>query len=34
VCYAPLPPVVEHGGLAGPQLTTLIAYLKGACHAS
>jgi transposase len=34
VCYAPLPPGVEHGGLAGPRLTTLIAYLKGACHAS
>src|SRR5215213_3470022 len=34
VCYAPLPPVVEHGGLLGPHLTTLIAYLKGVCHAS
>jgi transposase len=34
VCYAPLPPVVEHGGLVGPHLTTLIAYLKGVCHAS
>src|SRR3954447_109809 len=34
VHYAPLPAVVESGGLAGPRLTTLIAYLKGACHAS
>jgi transposase len=34
VHYAALPAVVEHGGLAGPRLTTLIAYLKGACHAS
>src|SRR3954454_8433713 len=34
VHYAPLPVVVERGGLAGPRLTTLIAYLKGACHAS
>jgi transposase len=25
---------VERGGLAGPRLTTLIAYLKGVCHAS
>jgi transposase len=32
--YAPLPPGIEHGGLVGPRLTTLIAYLKGACHAS
>jgi transposase len=32
--YAPLPAVVERGGLAGPRLTALIAYLKGACHAS
>jgi transposase len=32
--YAPLPAAVRHGGLAGPRLTTLIAYLKGACHAS
>jgi transposase len=31
---APLPPAIEKGGLAGPQLTALIAYLKGACHAS
>jgi transposase len=32
--YAALPAVVERGGLAGPRLTTLIAYLKGVCHAS
>jgi transposase len=31
---APLPPEVAQGGLAGPRLTTLIAYLKGVCHAS
>lgn len=31
---APLPAGVERGGLVGPTLTTLIAYLKGACHAS
>jgi len=34
VHYATLPAVVQSGGLAGPRLTTLIAYLKGACHAS
>jgi transposase len=34
VHYGILPAVVESGGLAGPRLTTLIAYLKGACHAS
>ncbi len=34
VHYAPLPAAVQSGGLAGPRLTTLIAYLKGACHAS
>jgi transposase len=34
VHYVALPAVVERGGLAGPRLTTLIAYLKGACHAS
>lgn len=33
-CYAPFPLPIERGGLAGPRLTTLIAYLKGACHAS
>jgi transposase len=31
---APLPPGIQRGGLVGPTLTTLIAYLKGACHAS
>jgi len=34
VHYAPLPASVEGGGLVGPRLTTLIAYLKGACHGS
>src|SRR5262245_45843804 len=33
-CYAPFPLPIERGGLAGPRLTTVIAYLKGACHAS
>ena len=32
--YAPLPAEVEKGGLAGPNLTALVAYLKGVCHAS
>lgn len=32
--YAPLPAVVEKGGLVGPRLTVVIAFLKGACHAS
>jgi transposase len=32
--YAPLPPAVEKGGLAGPNLTALVAYMKGVCHAS
>jgi transposase len=31
---APLPIGIERGGLVGPRLTTLIAYLKGVCHAS
>jgi hypothetical protein len=30
--YAPLPR--EKAGLAGPRLTALVAYMKGACHAS
>jgi transposase len=30
----PLPPEVEAGGLLGPGLTSVVAYLKGACHAS
>ena len=34
VRYSPLPPEIEHGGLVGPYLTALIAYLKGPCHAS
>ena len=34
VHYAPLPAPVEGGGLVGTRLTTLIAYLKGVCHAS
>jgi transposase len=29
-----LPSGIDKGGLVGPRLTTLIAYLKGACHAS
>jgi transposase len=32
--YAALPAAIDQGGLVGPRLTTLIAYLKGACHAS
>jgi transposase len=32
--YAPLPPAVANGGLIGPHLTALVAYLKGVCHAS
>jgi transposase len=31
---APLPVSIERGGLVGPRLTALIAYLKGVCHAS
>jgi transposase len=31
---APLPSGIARGGLVGPSLTTWIAYLKGACHAS
>jgi transposase len=34
VHYAPLPPQVENRGLIGPELTALVAYLKGVCHAS
>lgn len=34
VCYGLLPRGVERGGLLGPRLTTLVAYLKGVCHAS
>jgi transposase len=31
---ASLPAGIKQGGLVGPSLTTLIAYLKGQCHAS
>jgi len=31
---APFPGYIVEGGLVGPQLTALIAYLKGVCHAS
>jgi transposase len=31
---APIPKEVQRAGLVGPQLTTLIGYLKGACHCS
>jgi transposase len=31
---AALPESIARGGLVGPRLTTLIAYLKGFCHAS
>jgi transposase len=31
---APMPNPIERGGLVGPRLTALIAYLKGVCHAS
>jgi transposase len=34
VHYGSLPAAIERSGLAGPGLTTWIAYLKGACHAS
>jgi transposase len=32
--HAPWPEHIAKGGLVGPWLTTLIAYLKGFCHAS
>jgi transposase len=32
--YAPLPAEIERGGLIGPRLTAVIAFLKGVCHAS
>ena len=34
ICLAPLPSGIERGGLVGPNLTTLIAFMKGSCHAS
>jgi transposase len=32
--YAAINPAVRKAGLFGPALTTLVAYLKGACHCS
>ena len=32
--YAAMPRHIARGGLVGPRLTALIAYLKGVCHAS
>ena len=32
--YAPFPSTVAEGGLFGPRLTALVAYMKGTCHAS
>lgn len=32
--YAPIHEDVKRAGLAGPRLTALVAYLKGACHCS
>src|SRR5262249_6144342 len=34
VVRAALPASVEKGGLLGPHLTALVAFLKGVCHAS
>ena len=34
VYQAEMPLSIAHGGLVGPRLTTVIAYLKGVCHAS
>jgi transposase len=34
VHYGTMPSGIDKGGLVGPRLTTLIAYLKGVCHAS
>jgi transposase len=34
VHFAPFPREVAAAGLLGPRLTTLVAYLKGFCHAS
>jgi transposase len=33
-CKAPLPAHIDKGGLVGLELTALIAFLKGGCHAS
>jgi Transposase IS66 family. len=34
VHYGAMPTEIDRGGMVGPRLTTLIAYLKGVCHAS
>jgi transposase len=34
VVYADMPAPVERGGLLGPEITALVGYLKGVCHAS
>ena len=34
VHYAPMPAAVKKTGLFGPKLTTLVAFMKGVCHAS
>ncbi len=34
VHYAPMPEMVAKTGLFGPRLTTLVAFMKGVCHAS
>src|SRR2546425_6656516 len=34
VHHGRLPAPVQQGGLLGPRLTALVAYLKGVCHAS
>ena len=34
VHYAPVPEAVAKTGLFGPRLTTLVAFMKGVCHAS
>lgn len=33
-CGAPMPLKITRGGLVGPHLTALIAFMKGGCHAS
>lgn len=33
-CQAPLPAAIERGGLLGPNLMALVAFMKGGCHAS
>lgn len=34
VCYGVIPRAVREGGLVGPRLTAMVAYLKGGCHTS